>query len=545
MPPTHNVLAIEWERREARYVWASVSGKRLQVRALGRVAATEGETPDSSDPLETMLVEIKGKLRLKNPQVLFLLPRAECEEFEASLPPADDHEVAQFVMNQAHERWPTVSDDAVIDYYSLEDSLEGTARVSIVLLTAEKQKQYEALCKQVGWKLAGIHLRHLGTVQLWRRLTNPEPQALSVLLSLSRTDADLIVFTGQTISLVRTIPVSTEVEPAVLAEKLKLEVQRSLLVTTRPATPEESVQPAVFLFGSKAEQGAFADKLRETLDFPVSLLDPLSDLARSIPKTTDQVHQFAPLLGLLTESAKADTVNFLKPKCRVSVSPLYRRVAIYAVAVVAVLGFLIWSGYDEVSQLRNKTQELKKQLTQTQKKVDDMTERTAVVDYFQEWQRDDINWLEELRELSSRFPQRAETQVKTMTLSVGSNRRGVISMNLRAKNDQVISRLEQTIRDSFHQIRTNQLSQNSADTEYPWQFGASILVTRRTRDELVAAWKPPVSTVETSSETRVETGSNSLKDGRGGGNAPVVQEGSTSVEEPAPGESPEAQGGLR
>lgn len=489
IPQTNNLLAIEWDRREARYVWVSVSGKRMLVRAIGRVAAADGDTVESN-PVEAMLADIKAILRLKNPQVLFLLPRAECEEFEANLPPGDDHEVAQFVINQAHERWPVVSDDAVIDYYALEDSLEGTPRVSIVLLTADKKKQYESLCKRVGWRLAGIQMRHLGTVQLLRRLASLEPNAQSVLLSLSRTDAELIVFSGTKISLVRTIPLSSDADAAVLAEKLKLEVQRSLMVTTKPTTGDGSDQPTVYMFGQTADQGALAEQLRETLNTPVTLLDPLNHLARTAQEVPDQIHQFAPLLGTVTETNRAETVNFLKPKCVVSISPFYRRMAVYVAAAVLLIGFLIWSGYDEVSQLRTKSQELKKQLSQTQKKIDDMKTRTAVVDYFDDWQKDDINWLEELRGLSSRFPERTETQVKNMTLSVGSNRRGVISMNLRAKDDLVISRLEQAIRDSFHQIRTNQLSQNSADTEYPWQFGASILVARRTRDEFAAEFAP-------------------------------------------------------
>lgn len=490
IPQTSNLLAIEWDRREARYVWVSTSGKRTLVRAIGRVAQAEGESAEK-EPLEAMLADIKALLRLKNPQVLLVLPRSEVEESEANLPPANEHEVAQFVINQAHERWPVISEDAVVDYYPLQDSLDGAQRVSITMLTHDRKRQYESSCKRVGWRLAGIQLRHLGTVQLLRRLTALESTSQSVLLSLSRTDAELIIFSGQQISLIRTIPLGVEAEPTVLVEKLKLEIQRSLMVAAKPVGAEPDAVPAVYLFGQAGEQQVLVDPLREALQVQVTLLDPLGQLSRTSSEIPEQVHHFAPLLGALTNANRIETVNFVKPKCAVSVSPYYCRMAVYAAAAVALLGYLIWSGLGEVSELRSQSRDLKAQLQATQKKIDDMKKRTAVVDYFEEWQKDDINWLEELRGLSARFPERTETQVKNMTLSVGSNRRGVISMNLRAKDDIVISRLEQAIRDNFHQIRTNQLSQNSADEEYPWQFGASILVNRRTREELAAEFAPP------------------------------------------------------
>jgi hypothetical protein len=68
-------------------------------------------------------------------------------------------------------------------------------------------------------------------------------------------------------------------------------------------------------------------------------------------------------------------------------------------------------------------------------------------------------------------------------MSIGTGGRGVISMNVRAKDDLVIAQLEQAIRDSHHTVRTNQLSQNSTDEGFPWQFGATVLVNRRNREE--------------------------------------------------------------
>ena len=112
-----------------------------------------------------------------------------------------------------------------------------------------------------------------------------------------------------------------------------------------------------------------------------------------------------------------------------------------------------------------------------------MRERTKVVDDIEAWQKDDINWLEELRGLSTHFPDRSNAQVKSMSMAIGSLNQGIISMNVRAKDELVISRLESAVRDPSHQVRTNQLSQNADDIDFPWHFSAQVVLKRREREE--------------------------------------------------------------
>jgi hypothetical protein len=49
------------------------------------------------------------------------------------------------------------------------------------------------------------------------------------------------------------------------------------------------------------------------------------------------------------------------------------------------------------------------------------------------------------------------------------------------------------VRDEAHQIRINQLSQNESDKEFPWQFGATVLVKRREREEYIQSTIVPAS----------------------------------------------------
>jgi len=137
-------------------------------------------------------------------------------------------------------------------------------------------------------------------------------------------------------------------------------------------------------------------------------------------------------------------------------------------------------------------------LTKLEKQLEQLEDKTAVVEQISAWRVDDINWLDELRELSDRFPERSLVQVKSMTLSSSPANPGVIAMNLQAKNESVITQMEQTIRDEFHQVRTNQFSQSDSEQELPWQFGANILVSRRDRDQFLA---PPAATSPPANQT--------------------------------------------
>ncbi len=517
---SNNLLAIEWDRHEARYVWASTAGRRVLVRAIGRIAAAEG---DGAAVLQTMLADIKSLLRIKNPRVEISLARSECEEAEAILPPADEHEIAQFVVNQAHERWPAISDHSIIDYYALEDDIDAMSRVSIVLLPTEKKKVIEGTFKKVGWRPASLQLRHLGAVNLFRRQVDLSQLRQCVLLSLSPSEAELIVFSNEHITLVRTIALSSSFDPGLLAEKLTVEIQRSLMVTANPNLGASDPSHSIFLFGDPIEEETMAEQLGKALQMQVTVLDPLRGIARATKESPAQIHQFASLLGSIFEQPKRQTVDFMNPKCAKSFPLVYQRLVLYAGAIACVLGLLIWSGLNEVSDLRKKNAALKTELNAASKKIDNLKRNTAIVDYVDNWRIDDINWLDELRELTLQFPERSQAQVKSMSMSIGPNGKGLTSMNLRAKDDLVISRLEQSIRDEHHTVRTNKLSQSATDEEYPWQFVASVLVNRRERDEFI---------LEPAREPIL---GNSLPISQVPENSPLVIDGASHASETTPG----------
>ncbi|MBX3418052.1 MAG: hypothetical protein KF851_10650 [Pirellulaceae bacterium] len=481
LPKTKNHLVIEWDRQQARYAWVCSVGARNMIRAIGSVQAAEGE---STSHLETYLADIKALLRLKNPELVFVMPRREIEEFEATLPPSKDDELAQLVLIQAHERWPGISEQSIIDYYHMVGGSDGMLRVSIAALLDDKRINYIGWAKSAGWKLSAIRLRHLASVNLLQRQVALASWPQSVLLSVSRKDADLVVFSQGQISLVRTIPLAAESTDQALAEKLKLEIQRSLLVASPPANDSESPELPIFLFGDQGELSELVQRLEPDLPGQIRVIDPFVNFQRSNTETLEDVNRYAAVLGAALEGSPATTLDFCKPKCVKKRSAIYRRIALYAAAGCLLLGALIGNAWQQVAEAREQNLELKRELAKVDEQIANLKKRTAVVDYVSQWQRDDINWLEELRGLSLRMPSRSQTQVRSMTMTSSPGRKGMISMNLRAGSDSVISEFEKAVRDGSHQVRTNQLSQTAPGTDFPWQFGAAIMINPRDRQQL-------------------------------------------------------------
>lgn len=489
VPNSNNLIVLEWDREELRYLWAGQAARRLVIRAIGRVRPDElGKSSDepaaeSIEPtFEALLAELKQRLRAKNSRAVIVLPRGDIEEFEATLPPASEDELSGLVVNEAHKHLAN-ADEARMDFLEVERGSDETRRLSIMALPQPSFSRLNTAVKHQGWALASLQVRHVAAAGLLRKLVDLEKQPRSILVNINRQDVELLIFELDRLILVRTISLSADNDAAALADRLAVEIQRSLMVTARAESDQSTTPDQIYIFGGDTEQETLAERLSANLQLPAALLNPL-DVFVAYPKDLPpQLHQFSGLLGALIEQPAERTVDLLNSKCGRPKSPWLRRAIIYGSAAAVALFGTIWWGLDAVNQLKDSNATLKAELTKLEKQFDQLSEKTAIVDQIATWQVDDINWLDELRELSQRFPERSLVQVKSMTLSSSPANPGVIVMNLQAKDENVITKMEQTIRDEFHQVRTNQFSQSDSEEELPWQFGASILLSRRDREE--------------------------------------------------------------
>ncbi|NUQ62638.1 MAG: hypothetical protein HUU20_09125, partial [Pirellulales bacterium] len=113
-----NLLAVDWDRREARYVLASASGERLRIHAVAAVPLVDviegghAPHPDIGNSLRAALADQK----VGRPTTLVGVDRSSVELLQFTLPPAQDGELPEMVANQAMRESPQVSEESIIDF---------------------------------------------------------------------------------------------------------------------------------------------------------------------------------------------------------------------------------------------------------------------------------------------------------------------------------------------------------------------------------------------------------------------------------------------
>ena len=486
----NNLIAVEWDRDELRYLWAGKGPRRLVIRAIGRIDAADLSAAGELEPTwESLLAQLKRHLRAKGSRATVVLPRGEIESFDATFPPATDHELSSLVIHEAHKHLAN-ADDAHIDYLEIERGADETRRLAIVALPQAGFSRIHSAVKHQGWKLESLQVRHVAAAGLIRKLVDLSVQPRCIAVCMYRNDVELLIFEHARVILVRSISLPAESETAALAERLAVEIQRSLMVTARTETHETEVPDRVVVLGSQEEQTPLVEQLAQALQLPTQVVNPVDAFVAVPKKLPEQLHHFSGLVGALVEQPAELTIDLQDSKCIRPQSRWLQRTLVYGAVAALALAGLIWWALDTVAEIRDANEGRRTELSKLEKQYDQLISRVAVVDQVDAWHSDDINWLDELRELSQRFPERSSVQVKSMTLSSSAASPGIISMSLQAKNESVITQMEHTIRDQYHQVRTNQFSQSDSDQELPWQFGATVLVEPRQREQFSAVSNP-------------------------------------------------------
>jgi hypothetical protein len=262
------------------------------------------------------------------------------------------------------------------------------------------------------------------------------------------------------------------------ARRLLAEIQRTL-VAAQPNLDGHRVATA-YLCGGLDEHPALNAAWREGLSLPVALVDPLGSFG-GLPTAVAHPGRFAPLVGLLSAQAKGEPhlVDFLHPRKAPS-PPDRRRMLVLAGAAVGLIvllgGYHDWSQFSaangEISDLTVELDRLDEQIKQTEQKQ-------KVIAAIDSWSRNDVNWLDELRDLSLRFPSGRDAVVLRMGLSHGRDGGGTIDLVGIVRDPVVVSHIENQLRDDHHQISSRHMQEQSQDEGYSWHFESSLVVTPR------------------------------------------------------------------
>lgn len=479
------LLAVDWDLREMRLAVADGgAGGSLRVRALRALplvmrSVDEGEPPqaDYGQTLRQLLAE-EGS---KRATLLLGVDRGHVEFIDLTLPPAKDSELSELVALQVMHDAPALGEDAAIDYLPLSADASQPRKVLAAAVAAEQMARFHGICAAAGVKPRRLLLRGFALVSLFNHAAKAPERGL-LLVDRIGDEADLaVVYDGQA-TLLRTVRLPSGEQSDKAVERLLTETQRTLSVV-----PSEGDQPGVeciYLCGRAAEQEELAAKIAATTDLDVHIFDPFHTLG--IPETAldENPERFAPLLGMLADEARGGhALDFLNPRRAAPRASRRRPLTLAAIGLgLAVLlgGYSIW---EKLAVVDEENQQLEQRLRELKANAKKAGERTKLVDAVRDWLAGDVDWLDELRDLSVRFPPARDMVVLRMNFtSTPRAGGGEVTLQGVVRDPLVVARMENNIRDKYHEVSSKRVQERVRNKTYSWHFETSIAVDRRDKE---------------------------------------------------------------
>jgi cell division ATPase FtsA len=482
------LLAIDWDRTEARYVVADARGQSLALEAAGVMPLTgEKDTAASRAQLgEALRQELAGKA--SRATTFISIDRGQVELVSLTLPPASDAELPELVRNQAMRENNAIAEDAVLDFLPAGDDPTAPRQVTAAALSQTRLEQIQEVVDGAGLTAKAIGLRPYGTAALvLGQLTDRNQTCLVV--QLLAEEVDLIVLSEGKPVFWRTLRQPNASHDAAAARRLLAEIQRTLLVA-QPQLPGKSAS-ALYLCGGLEEHPTLLATLREEFPLPLTLVDPLAAHG-GLLEPVDHPGRFAALVGMLASEARGESqaIDFLHPRRRPA-PPDRRRMLVLAgaaAALVALFGiYRVWSDFSAADQ---QIADLSTELDRLDDQFKQAGQRQKVIAALENWSKSDVNWLDELRDLSLRFPPGRDAVVLRMGLSHGRDAGGTIDLVGIVRDPVVVSHIENNLRDEHHQISSRHMQERLQEDNFSWHFEASIGVSPRGPQEYVSHLPP-------------------------------------------------------
>ena len=479
------ILAIDWDRHEARYVLATTSRGKVKVIAVESVSLVDvaegGEEPkpDLSGSLAAALAD----QTVGRAATLVGVERSSIELLQFTLPPAKDTELPELVANQAIRESQLITEQSVIDFLAIGRDPSVPRSVTAAALSPEDLGRIRKTCEAAGLKPTRMLLRPFASASLFAR-TESSPPEVCLLVNRITDEVDLTVVADRKPVFFRTIRLPEGANETQVVGRLLAEINRTLAAAPESHLGGETVE-CVYVFGRLDDHQGLVEQIRDGLSLPAKVFDPFEALhvpERLVPAGCGR---FTPLLGMvLDEAAGSHAVDFLHP--RKIPQPVNRgRLAIIGggaiAAVILGVAFNVWSEWSDINQHNVELTRRLRELNATTKKAAD---ENKLIDAVRNWRARDVVWLDELRDLSLRFPRARDAVVLRMSMTF-SQSGGAIDLEGLVRDPKIVVNMEGQVRDQYRKVVSRRVQERKLERDYTWLFETSISVAPRdgVRDE--------------------------------------------------------------
>ena len=408
--------------------------------------------------------------------------------------PAPEAELAELVRHQAAREFTASGDGAALDFV-LAPQDSPTARVVTAAALSEQQlANTQEVCRGAQIKPRRFLLHPYSACSL---LVRGKTEKVVLLVDSGQDETDLTVLVDGRVFLCRTVrnhQRSTEANGAELKPRMR-EFHSSPRSAGRQSPCEtrrvEVRSKRSTFVATKRRAASSCARLQEELSIPVELFDPWAKVTRggsleaALPPHPER---FAALLGMLADEAEESQTgfDFLNPRRKPEPANRRRLIAVGAgaAALVVLTGvYFAWEQFAEIGGQIERLQQRSKDLDQLVKRGADKQASVAAIE---DWSLGDVVWLDELRDLSLRFPQPRDAVLLRMTLSARPTGGGAVEMEGLVRDPSIVGRMESQLRDEYHEINTRRVQESVQGKTNTWKFDSSLSVSRRSKDDYLA-----------------------------------------------------------
>jgi hypothetical protein len=397
-----SLLAIDWDQRHLHLAAVRTQRKGMQVEWAADWDMEEDLTPRSAEALGKRLREFLKAEQVGAGAVVVSIGREKVILKEVRFPPVSSGEEAALVRFQATKDVTDPPDTLEIDY-AHRPATPGIAERQTLAVLARKDllSAVRALCRGAGLKMLGVAPRPFGASYALERSLQAGGGAFAAdvvlgVLTVGERWAELCLFRAHELLLARSLPAG----PVLVGE-----VKRSLAVfAAQNAGDERLAGPKVlYVFGNGNSP---APALAAMLPCPVEVVSPLI-ISDAVAPREEHLALLAGAVGLAQRWAVAGSlpVNLAVPKkVQTSISPARRRWLLYGTAAGLLLVCAIGAMFYTINTKNRQKQQLVNQLNNLESELRSYAQDRIDIDALKEWDQATLPWLDELYDLTARFP---------------------------------------------------------------------------------------------------------------------------------------------
>lgn len=377
-------LAMDWDPPKLNVLGVNVAKGRAAVEQSLAVPLADDLTPATAAMLGRGLKESLAAAGLAGAPVLFSLGRDKIILKELSIPFVPAHEEAAVVRFQTGKEMTEAASDVIFDYTLLSKPQAGLqTRVQVAIVRRSIVAAVTVLCQSAGLKLHALVPRPFALAGLLDRKTSTRSSMTrGVLVPAGAEEVELCIYSGTHLEWARSLATG----PGLAGE-----VKRNLMLLAAQKTSLPDVE--------RIEIAGLADL--GDVGIPKETLNPWRDVDAKPANPTP----FLAALGLAEIAAAGLTLNLAVPKEPKPVVDRHKqRMKMGMIAAAILVPMLILAWWMSLSKMQAQIRDLevtREDLDETWKKLEQ--ERLDVA-ALKDWEQTSISWLDELYDISARFP---------------------------------------------------------------------------------------------------------------------------------------------